>query len=312
MRRQILSFAIQGERCIGTCHAPMNWSPQTTLSTPLALVSFNYGQAPRSGHGALAAKLSDTLAALGIPAFRVDAPGLGDSTGVLPMREDHYWQQMELGEQLPFARDLLDRLQQKYGIESFLLSGLCGGAVTAIRTAAEQTKRVLGLVLLEPTFLLTRSAEELRARRILDTKTLDDGLLTIRARLFSPRSWGRAICGRSKTKHHLGVLWQSAIRSASELLGKTRLPEDSNLDLIERWQRTLGAQIPTLLFAAGGGPLQAQARRVYERVLSARERSWVQWETLPGANHTLTTGEVHPIVQSVTLDWIRGRLGQAI
>lgn len=299
MRRRVVEFEHRGTRAIGTLHEP----PAGALPASWGFVSFNWGQAPRAGHGDLAAKLGDLFASLGVPAFRFDAPGLGDTPGELPMREDHYWQGIERGAHTEFGGALLDRLCSEHGLTDCCLAGLCGGGVTAIRVAASKPERTRGLCLLEPTFLNTRTPEELRAQRASATKDLQRDGRTLRRRLLSPQAWLRLVTGRSQGRHHLRVLWRLLGRRLAEAGLGSRLPEDSNHEAIALWRQLLAHGIPSLVLTADQGPLQAQVRRVVDFALRPRERACVRTQVLPRTNHTFGTGDVHPLVLDAARDW---------
>jgi pimeloyl-ACP methyl ester carboxylesterase len=306
MRREVLEFEFDGTTCFGTRHRPADDAPSHEHST--AWVSFNFGQAPRSGHGDLAVKLADLAAAQGVPALRFDSPGLGDSDGELPLREDHYWQAIESGAHAPFGVALLEHLQQAYGYERFVLSGLCGGAVTAIRVGSAHAERCLGLVLLEPSFLVTRTPEELRQARATATKELDRDLGKLGSLMRSPRSWLNVLRGKSKFRHHLSVLGKAFRRKLQEMSDHGSLPPDSNLETIATWAETLEKGMPSLVLSADRGPLQAQLHRVMDRALSPAQCGRVAQETLPHTNHTFGTGFVHERILFATRTWLSRRL----
>jgi len=113
--------------------------PHAARRKPLpAVILVNAGLVHRVGPNRLYVKLARSLAALGCVVLRFDLSGIGDST----VRDDH----------LPFdksavseTREAMDALSTARGVEYFLLSGLCSGALIALTTAYGDP-RVVGVM----------------------------------------------------------------------------------------------------------------------------------------------------------------------
>jgi pimeloyl-ACP methyl ester carboxylesterase len=138
-----------------------------------AVFFLNVGANHHIGPHRLWVDLARELAALDYAAFRFDAPGLGDSL-VTPGRENRIYSD-------DFVRDVrraMDVLGERYGIDRFVLVGLCSGAYLSFRTAIEDP-RVAGQVLfnthtfawkegdpVKPTLSRRYYAESLADRRV--------------------------------------------------------------------------------------------------------------------------------------------------
>lgn len=103
-----------------------------------ALLVWNTGISHRIGPQRMNVELSQSLAKLGMPVFRFDLTGRGDSSpreGSVPSV-------------VLDVRDAMDILNETYGIEEFILHGLCSGAIEAHYVAAAD-RRVVGLSMVD-------------------------------------------------------------------------------------------------------------------------------------------------------------------
>ena len=79
--REVLEYNIGDARLVGTRHAVDPGRAKDTRgprSPKLGVLWVNFALASRAGHGDMAARIGDSLAARGLPVFRFDMPGLGD------------------------------------------------------------------------------------------------------------------------------------------------------------------------------------------------------------------------------------------
>jgi uncharacterized protein len=105
-------------------------------------------------------KMANRFCALGFVVLRVDPEGLGDSEGEI----DEYlvadvYGSVELGRLVSDTIDVMDWMQSKHGIDSFILGGLCGGAITGLLTGAID-KRVVSLLGLGLTCIVSGSKQD--------------------------------------------------------------------------------------------------------------------------------------------------------
>lgn len=116
--------------------------PATRRAGAPGVVLLNSGILHHVGASRLYVRLARALAHDGLVTFRFDFSGIGDSEA----RKDA----LPFVESAPLeTREAMDLLQQKYGVEQFVLLGLCSGADMAFKVA-EQDPRVVGLVQLDP------------------------------------------------------------------------------------------------------------------------------------------------------------------
>jgi alpha-beta hydrolase superfamily lysophospholipase len=157
--------------------------PAGRLQRPAtAAVFINAGVVHRVGPNRMSVRTARMMADSGFIAARFDLSGLGDSPA---SRDPAPFEQTAVKE----TREVMDRLQQNYGVDRFILLGLCSGAVVSFKTAIVD-RRVVGAVLINPqgfggsiewnTYVVNQG----QARRFY-------------TKLFSLTSWRRLLTGRS-------------------------------------------------------------------------------------------------------------------
>jgi pimeloyl-ACP methyl ester carboxylesterase len=107
----------------------------------LGVVLINAGVIHRVGPHRSSVKLARALAPLGAVVLRFDLSGVGDSqlsTRALPYHE----------QAVEDVRDALDMLRGEFGVQRFVVFGICSGAVHACSTALADD-RVVGVVLFD-------------------------------------------------------------------------------------------------------------------------------------------------------------------
>jgi hypothetical protein len=146
------------------------------------VVFINAGMIHRVGPNRLYVNLARHMADGGFVSTRFDLSGIGDSQhrqDGLPADESAVQE----------TSAVMTALEHHVGLKTFVLVGLCSGAVTAFRTAVRD-KRVVGMMLVNPQGFdhdpnwNGHVLSEGQARRYL------------RRALFSPDSWWRALSGR--------------------------------------------------------------------------------------------------------------------
>jgi len=147
---QVVGFAIEGKRVWGTLLVPEDLDP----SRPVIIMN-SMAYDPRAAVSRFYVKLARRLGRHGWASLRFDPRGVGDSGGELSLdTRRQIYLAIQRGLFVPDASAAIDFVQQELGARSFILAGLCGGAITAIFQAARDT-RVAGLASLELATLYT-------------------------------------------------------------------------------------------------------------------------------------------------------------
>jgi pimeloyl-ACP methyl ester carboxylesterase len=123
------------DRLVGVCTRLAAGNPK------LGVVIVNAGVIHRIGPHRSSVKLARALAPLGVAVLRFDLSGVGDSqlsTRPLPYHE----------QAVEDVRDALDLMRSAFGLQRFVVFGICSGAVHACSTALADD-RVVGVVLFD-------------------------------------------------------------------------------------------------------------------------------------------------------------------
>jgi pimeloyl-ACP methyl ester carboxylesterase len=170
----------------------------------------------RVGPERLYRRMSEAFVAMGHPVLRFDYYGLGDSEGTLSERtlKDVYMH-IETGRYIDDVRDAMDWMERHHGVKRFIASGLCGGAVTGL-LAARQDSRIAGLLALSITPVLSTTTDDV-------SRYMTAGQLTsIRRRyilkLLNPTAWLRLLTMKSDYR----TIWRSALQPLQPLRVRTR------------------------------------------------------------------------------------------
>jgi hypothetical protein len=102
------------------------------------VLTWNTGISHKIGPNRVAVDLSHTLTRLGLPVFRFDLTGRGDS---LPRKG-------EIASPALDVREAMNYLQKEFGFEEFILHGICSGAIDA-HYVAQADPRVIGLCMID-------------------------------------------------------------------------------------------------------------------------------------------------------------------
>ena len=119
----------------------LTW-PHNIDNAETCLIVLNSGMMHHVGTCNLSVKTTRSAAEIGIPGYRFDFSGIGDSANrTFIGRID----EREVGE----VREVMDELSALHGIKQFLLCGLCSGAFAAMATAVADP-RVIGIAQIDP------------------------------------------------------------------------------------------------------------------------------------------------------------------
>lgn len=197
-----------GHNLFGTLHTP----PNADKSRPV-IVLLSPGVKMRVGPHRLYNRMTAELNELGFTVFKFDFFGLGDSEGELDREMlAQVYNDTETGMFVDDSADALNWLQENRGAERFLLGGLCGGAITGILLASDDT-RVEGLISLGMTVTLAMGPDRTKFASQGELASLRKGYIR---RLFRPKSWLRLLTFQSD--------YRTMLKSVGQLFKKKKTP----------------------------------------------------------------------------------------
>lgn len=299
-----------GLTLFGVLHEPVR------PSTDVAALLLSPGVKMRVGPERLYLRLADLFAELGIPALRFDCNGLGDSEGVLtePLLRDVYGN-IEVGRFVGDTIDAMDWMQHRNGHRRFVLSGLCGGAITGLLAGARDN-RVAGLLALGITPLIA-------SRSVDPVKYMTSGQLkavgrTYMDKLVRPHAWLRFLT--LKTDYRL--LYRAVRHTLVGAPPKAAPPPatgDAEADNASplfppAFFQMLSSNRPMLLVFGGSDRLgwefeEKFVKRYPERL--AASAGGFDVHTIAQANHVLSFGPWQDEMMHVAREWLSRHFGAA-
>jgi len=269
-----LVFKCEGEDLLGILHMP-----EKPLSRGLVVVVG--GPQYRVGSHRQFVLLARDLAAAGIPVFRFDYRGMGDSSGT-PVGFEGCG---------PDIRAAIDEFFRRCpGLEHVVLWGLCDAA-SAICFYAHTDPRVSGVALLNP-WARTETGEARTRVKHYYTR-----------RLLAPEFWGKVVSGRWDWRGSLGSFGQTLLRmNRGRSSGEESAPLPARMaDGLERFQGRV------LLILSGNDLTAAEFLDVcssspeWQRILA---RPTLTQCDLTAANHTFSKRAWRDLVTTWTVDWV--------
>lgn len=199
-----------GETLFGTLHLP----PETDITRPI-IVLLSPGVKMRVGPHRLYNRMTESFNGLGFSVFKFDFAGLGDSEGELNRKLlAEVYNDTESGSFVNDSLDALKWLEKEHGHQTFILAGLCGGAITGILTAKED-KRAVGLISLGMTVTLAMGwGDRARFASQGELASLRKGYFR---RMRNPMSWLRLLTFKSDISTIMRSLGQLFFRKKRSL-----------------------------------------------------------------------------------------------
>jgi len=201
-----------------------------------AVLFLSPGPNDRSGPHGLYGRLARRLAAAGRPVLRIDPVSVGESHGNDAPDQDRsiadVYREINEGRHVPDAACALAWLRQR-GYENVVITGLCGGASTAMLTAAKHFGKDLRLVLLGTPVL----HQGVGAGQVLTDQHIAEETALIRRKLFEPAAIWRLLTFQSDYR----VLFKVVRARIGQLVSRSRvdarLHPQTNRSFLTAWER---------------------------------------------------------------------------
>jgi len=233
---------------------------------------------------------------------------LGDSEGALP--ETHlrdFYNHIEVGRYVNDTIDAMDWMQKEHGCSRFILSGLCGGAITGLLTG-DRDPRVAGLLGLGITpVLAARSAD---TSRYMTVGQLEASQKVYLKRLLNPKAWFRLLTLQADYRL-IGRMLAHWLRGpARKARPVDPPPETDNANPLfpPAFFKMLSTRRPMLLVFGGADRLHFE----YEEKFVSRHRErlsglprLVDVHVIESANHVLSLREWQQEMLDISNRWLR-------
>ncbi len=210
-----------GQRLFGMVH-----QPAVPCASGAAIILLSPGVKMRVAPHQLYVNMAERFVSRGYPVLRFDFYGLGDSEG--EAQEEYLadlYGAVQVGRYMDDTISAMDWMQQTYGIDKFIVSGLCGGAITGLLTASrdQRIKCLLGLAI--PVILDGTNIDFTKYMTEQQLKETRDGYLRKLRDPSAWRSWVRFLTFQS----HYSLIFRSLLKPLLEKSPKAK-PAPSSSD----------------------------------------------------------------------------------
>jgi hypothetical protein len=294
-----VSWELEGCRVVGTSHLPHD-----AAGARLRVVILPAGEATRSIP--LYVTIARELAARGWPVLRMDARGIGESEGELDCGSVAAAHRMiQSGGFVPDTLAAMDHLDATLGRGRYVLTGLCGGAITAVFAAALD-RRVAGIAPIDVRlhYTVVPAGAQPAGRRYLswsqivaDSERLAP-LLRVRGLVRGMRAiWSRISAG---------------VRGGGRADGRTghdwlveRLGGEANRELVGALDEVIRARLPVGFFYAETGE-DAHLERIRDKLPFAGSESedGTAVRVVAGADHDFTAAGSDRRLLAHLVEWL--------
>jgi pimeloyl-ACP methyl ester carboxylesterase len=305
MTRVPLTFTSRGETLVGLLTLPAG----VTDEADVGVVFAQSGARGRLGNSFHYPFFSRAFAAAGIPTFRFDPAGIGDSGGELqPGDMRRLYRDIQTGLFVPDTLAALEEFSRRVKVRKLILLGLCGGAVTAL-LAAPEARRLDGVLLLSLPVLLDDPGN---AAPVEVPKSYARTFLVANyaRKVLSPSAWRRFVTGKSDTKGILRLAL-AAVKptrhAAADPVGPHPNPR-FNQRVIAALDALVDRGNPLLVVFGEGDAYRAywqdDVREVYWDHRPKYGR-YIQEHFIAGCNHMFTLEEWQANAMRRSLEWVR-------
>lgn len=288
MRSAVEIQLADGHRLLGTRHEPADGAAD------VGILIVNFGPIPRSGVGDLAVRLADALCDAGRLVYRIDLPGIGDSDGDLPPREEPYFESLQRGAHADLVAGVAGAIAVRHGLRGGVVAvGLCSGTWIA-GYAAERTDAISGLVMLEP---------ELRTAPYAGTEGVAGRIASRVNKAISPLAWVRFLFGENCLSSRLGVARSFAYWTFLRMVGSS-MPTDTYWPLVASWKALARRRLPVFVVTSARSWREMYVLRALAWLDRRAPSHRITHEAISGTNHIFTAGGGTVRVLATVIRWI--------
>jgi len=286
----------------------------------ICILLLSPGVKMRVGPHRLYNKMTEDLVELGFTVFRFDFAGLGDSEGEIDesLLADFY-STVQLGRYVDDTRAAMDWIQETLNVERFILSGLCGGAITGLLTGPRdfRVEALIGLGI--PVILDSSQVDHTRYITEGQVKRLKQGYIR---RLLEPKSWVRLLTFRSNYLAIFKVLRQMLLGKSkvkkpvvAQTPEKAQQGDNLNPHFAPAFFQWMESSRKIFLVFSGTDRLTWEFEEKFSSVYADKLKTYThlyQVHTVPDANHIFTFTEWYCAMMEQVTAWIKKNYQESI
>jgi pimeloyl-ACP methyl ester carboxylesterase len=274
-------------------------APEHPEAKSPAVVFLNAGVTHRVGPNRLHVHLARALAEEGFVTLRFDFSGLGDSS----VRADDL---PAIKSVVVETREAMDLLTETYGVESFILVGICSGATSSYLTARED-ERVVGAVMINAQGHLHGDdldlGDHLRAR----TLARHSWRIALKSS-FRSKNWRKAIQGQLQPKRILRMMFGGSVEA---LRGRRKGAQAPRIpDVLSDLRELTGRGVRLFhLYCEGDEGLDYFHVVLGDKMRDVETDENSRFEVIRGSNHVFTLLWSQERLVELVCEWARSTVG---
>ena len=299
-----------GHRLFGMVHRPV-----VPSSSGVAVILLSPGVKMRVAPHRLYLNMADRFVSLGYPVLRFDFFGLGDSEGEA---EEEYladlYGAVQVGRYMDDTIAAMDWMQRTYGTREFIVSGLCGGAITGLLTAVRDQRIIALLGLAIPVILDGTHIDFTKYMTDAQLRGTRDGYVRKLWDVSAWRSWVRFLTFQSDYRLIVRSLMKPVLakfrgtNSTAQLPARSEEQDNTNPYFAPAFFNMVSSSRHIYLVFAGSDRLLWE----YETKFAERNRpkleasrSWYEIHVTKDANHIFSFREWEEDMLDQCSRWLR-------
>jgi len=225
-----------GAKLYGMLHSPAKQKKNT------GIILLSPGIKSRVAPHRLYIKMANNFCDMGFEVLRFDPEGLGDSEGeILEKYAADVYGSIQVGRFVSDTIIAMDWMEKECGVSKFIISGLCGGAITGLLTGA-MDKRVECLIGLGiPVILDSENVDQLKYITEGQLGRLHDGYIK---KIIDPRAWLRFLSLKSDYRIMFKSLMQPLKKYINENLAKSLKNNNREEKIVNKISDNFNALFP--------------------------------------------------------------------
>lgn len=284
--RESISVPAHDEHLAATFH------PARGSQSGSGILLVNPGPNDRAGPHGLYHRVARELASRGRPVLRIDGPGIGESSGTWPdyegRRIDAFFRSLNGGMLAPALLPALREFARRAS-GPIVVTGLCGGASTAVYLAAAAPECVRHAVLLGIPVIHQGVGRDV----VLPAQTVRDNFRVMLHKTVQPKYWLRLLTAKSDVRTLLRVLRERAAQTlpavSKTAKNRAHTPANLNVELLDTWKQALGEGVrSTFVFGEYDHLLEAMHDHRDHLEQRARDTENLETVVLHGTTHAIT------------------------